>query len=346
MNSTILIVDDDSTSRYTLEAILDGQGYNLQMAEDGFAALEKVKTLQPDLILLDVMMPKMDGFEVCRRLRSTPSLAEIPILLLTALDDNASRLRGIESGADDFLTKPIDRQELRARVRTITRLNRYHTLLEQRESLREMAQKMVAAQEQERQRISRELHDELGQALTAHLISLRLLRDELPSQMQDRLDTLIADTTETLDKMRKLAQDLRPPVLDTLDLSSALETYCQEYSERLHLTIHFEAEPIPPVSDVVGITFYRFLQEALTNVIRHARASQVWVELFIENKVATLTIQDNGQGFSEAVKTEGIGIQGMRERLTIAGGSLTLHSTPGRGTIISASLPLEPVEKA
>ncbi len=348
MNSNILIVDDDPFSRETLESILTGRGYTLHMTENGPQALAKADALRPDLILLDVMMPGMDGFEVCRRLRSTPGLAEVPILLLTALDDPASRLKGIDSGADDFLTKPIDRQELRARVRTITRLNRYRTLLDQRESLRDLARRLVAAQEQERLRISRELHDELGQVLTAHLINLQLLNGDLPPQasaLRPRLEALAQDTSETLARMRQLAQDLRPPALETLDLPAALENYCQDYGERSHLQIHFETEPIPPLGDTAAITLYRSMQEALTNVVRHAEASQAWVELALENESITLTIQDNGKGFSSTgVKSHGIGIQGLRERLTMAGGSLTIRSTPGRGTILTASLPFTPTE--
>ena len=347
MNSIILIVDDDPSSRFTLESILEGQDYSLYVAEDGKRALEQAEALKPDLILMDVMMPGMDGFEVCRRIRATPSLAEAPILLLTALDDDASRLRGIEAGADDFLTKPIDRQELRARVRTITRLNRYRTLLEQRESLREMAQKLVTAQELERQRISRELHDELGQALTAHLIGLRLLQNDFASQdpaLRGRLEPLILDTVDILNRMRQLAQDLRPPAVDTLDLPSALDSFCQEYSRRLHLPIVFEAETIPSVSDLIAITLYRFLQEALTNVARHAQATRAWVDLSTEDQSISLTVQDNGQGFQETTHMNGIGIQGMRERLTIAGGNLTLRSAPGRGTVITALLPISATE--
>jgi len=130
--STILIVDDQPLGRETLASLLHGQGYLLVFAHEGAEALAQAAALPPDLILLDVMMPGMDGFEVCRRLRADSRLAKVPIILVTALDDRASRLRGIEAGADDFVTKPFDRAELRARVRTITRLNRYRRLLLER----------------------------------------------------------------------------------------------------------------------------------------------------------------------------------------------------------------------
>lgn len=130
--SIILIVDDTETGREILEALLSLPVYQLAFACNGPEALAKAAELTPDLILLDVMMPGMDGFEVCRRLRANPRLAEIPIILVTALDDRQSRLQGIEAGADDFVTKPFDHAELRARVRTITRLNRYRRLLDER----------------------------------------------------------------------------------------------------------------------------------------------------------------------------------------------------------------------
>lgn len=130
--STILIVDDDNLNRETLEALLGNQEYNLVTACNGYEALEKAAKLVPDLILLDVMMPDIDGFEVCQRLRADPVLGEIPIILVTALDDRESRLEGIEAGADDFITKPYDRVELRSRVKTITRLNRFRRLMAER----------------------------------------------------------------------------------------------------------------------------------------------------------------------------------------------------------------------
>ncbi len=145
MTSVILIIDDDASARETLESILEGQGYRLEMAENGLEGLEKARQILPDAILLDVMMPGMDGFEVCQRIRSDPLLAEIPILMLTALDDKKSFLDGLESGADDYITKPYDRHELRARLLGITRLNRYRKLLDDRVNLEEAHKKLLEA---------------------------------------------------------------------------------------------------------------------------------------------------------------------------------------------------------
>ncbi|MBW7882831.1 MAG: response regulator [Caldilineaceae bacterium] len=130
--SVILVVDDAPAGRETMEALLYSPSYELHFASNGPEALSLASKKRPDLILLDVMMPGMDGFEVCRRLRLDPDLAEIPVILVTALDDRNSRLQGIDAGADDFITKPFDSAELRARVRTITRLNRYRRLVEER----------------------------------------------------------------------------------------------------------------------------------------------------------------------------------------------------------------------
>lgn len=131
--SIVLVVDDSPAGRETLQALLFSDAYNLHFAGDGLQALATAAEVHPDLILLDVMMPGIDGFEVCRRLRADPDLTHIPVIMVTALDDRTSRLQGIESGADDFISKPFDSGELRARVRTITRLNRYRRLLEERE---------------------------------------------------------------------------------------------------------------------------------------------------------------------------------------------------------------------
>lgn len=128
----ILIVDDDPIARSNLQDLLELEGYELELAENGRQALEKIRVTTPDVVLLDVMMPGMNGFEVCQQLRTIPATAEVPIIFLTAFDDRSSRLQGIEAGADDFISKPFDRLELRARIRGITRLNRFRRLLVER----------------------------------------------------------------------------------------------------------------------------------------------------------------------------------------------------------------------
>ncbi len=147
MSSTILIVDDEYSGRETLQSILEGEGYNLVMAENGPQAIAQAKSTLPDVILLDVMMPGMTGFEVCEKIRNDPQVAEIPIIILTALDDRDSLLRGLKAGADDFISKPFDRFELRARLIGITRLNRYQKLLQERENLRNANKRLSDAYE-------------------------------------------------------------------------------------------------------------------------------------------------------------------------------------------------------
>lgn len=135
--NVILIVDDNPVGLQHLAMILETPGYQLVLCSSGKEALEKAGKMQPDLVLLDVLMPGMDGFEVCRLMRADPVLAEVPILIVTALDDRESRLKGLNAGADDFITKPIDPDELDARVHTILRLNRYRRLLEKQSELEE-----------------------------------------------------------------------------------------------------------------------------------------------------------------------------------------------------------------
>jgi len=120
----ILVVDDHSASRMTAVALLSMEGYEVLEADTGVAALKILMQSQPDLILLDVMMPEMDGFEVCRHLKQDEQTRLIPVIFITALNDRRSRIRGIEAGGDDFLTKPFDRLELAARVKSLVRQKR------------------------------------------------------------------------------------------------------------------------------------------------------------------------------------------------------------------------------
>ncbi|MBI2298835.1 MAG: response regulator [Armatimonadetes bacterium] len=180
--SSVLIVDDDVTNRRVLESWLRREGYQTRSAVDGYQALLLVEQELPDLILLDVMMPGLDGFEVCRQLRERPVTRAVPIVMVTTLADRESRVRGLQAGADDFLNKPVDATEMLARCRSLLRLRHYQGLTEQRELLEAAAAdladgvlvaesdwRVVAANRRARHLLDIREDELVGLSLPAHL---------------------------------------------------------------------------------------------------------------------------------------------------------------------------------
>ena len=147
MSGLILIVDDDENNLSTLRNLLEQEQYRIEIARDGQAALEKIIGLLPDLVLLTGKIPRLDGIELCRKVRSLPKVMEIPILLVAALDDQALMERGYKAGVDDFLRKPYDALELRLRVRSLIRLRGSRSLAAERDYLRDQLTAMASAAE-------------------------------------------------------------------------------------------------------------------------------------------------------------------------------------------------------
>ena len=131
----ILVVDDLDANRALIARLLAPDGYLVSGAADGAQALKMVAEQQPDLVVLDVMMPGTDGFAVCRALKQDPATRLIPVVLITSLSESRSRIEGLEAGADDYVSKPVDPQELRARVRSLLRIKRYTDDLDSAESV-------------------------------------------------------------------------------------------------------------------------------------------------------------------------------------------------------------------
>ena len=215
----------------------------------------------------------------------------------------------------------------------------------QRERMRVLADRIVTAQEEERLRISRELHDEAGQALTSLKISLDLIRSGLPpglDALRDRLADLAELTGGTMEALRNLAHDLRPPGLDTFGLNVALEGLCHDFANRVNKAISYQGEEIPKLPMTVALSMYRFAQEALTNIGKHAEAENVKVNLTLLDKAVELRIVDDGRGFTydpDFRNASGIGLVSMQERIDLVGGTLEIITSPGRGVQLTARVP-------
>jgi signal transduction histidine kinase len=209
--------------------------------------------------------------------------------------------------------------------------------------LRQMSSQVLTAQEEERKRIARELHDDTAQALTSVLVRLRLLERSLGDErLQRGVAELRALTGVTLEGVRRLATDLRPPMLDDLGLEAALQSLVQDFSQRWLIRATFASSRLGRLPAEAELVLYRIVQEALSNVAKHANASQVLVRLSRRGRTLRLLVEDDGCGFDvEATKhsrESGLGLFGMEERLALVGGTLWVDSALGGGTRVSAEV--------
>jgi signal transduction histidine kinase len=225
------------------------------------------------------------------------------------------------------------------------RAGRYSQDVEQvSEELRLLSQKLVQVQEAERKSLSRELHDEVGQMMTALRMELGNAEECLGSKAPQALSHLKAASTlaeQTLRSVRGLARGLRPSMLDELGLASALNWLAREYTKHTGIQVDLNMDgSLDHLPEDYSICIYRVVQEALTNCARHARAQAVHLDLQRVGNALTLTIQDDGDGFNPANGAKGIGLLGMKERVRELGGVLTIASESERGTLLTVNIPL------
>ncbi len=228
-------------------------------------------------------------------------------------------------------------------VKEIDRLGRsFNRLLERVESERRRSSHLVLrAQEEERRRVARDLHDEVNQALTAVLLRLEALAQDVPPEQHDDVAQLKRLTIQAMDELLNLARQLRPTALDDHGLVTAIEAQVRGFGERTGIDAHLETEGDPAALDSEKQTvIYRIAQEALANAGRHAAASRVDVSLTTAGAGANLRVADDGAGFDPvAARRGGLGLEGMAERAKLVGGELDLRSAPGAGTEVTLRLP-------
>ena len=257
-----------------------------------------------------------------------------PLDRLSALMERVDLLR-----PGDRLSKPADRDV----ARVICRFNEMLDRLEHERGV--SSAHALAAQEGERQRIARELHDEIGQSLTAVLLGLKRTADRAPAALREELHAVQETIRDCLDEVRMVARRLRPGVLEDLGLRSAVAALAGDFTAATRLPVDVAVDPrLPALGADRELVLYRIAQEGLTNVARHADATRVQMSLVGRPDGVELTIADDGRGFHPA--GEGAGIRGMRERAILVAATLSIESAPGSGTLLRLAIPVPAASSA
>ena len=318
----VLVADDNSDMRQYLSRLLSEQ-YEVETVADGQAALQAVQTNPPDLIVSDVMMPILDGFELLKALRGDEQTRTIPVILLSARAGEESRVEGIEAGADDYLIKPFSARELLARVSgrlEIARLQRdretqlriSQAKLEQRvqertqelfnasEELRELSARILQAQDEERRRIARELHDGAGQLLAAlgmEASNLASEGDRLSARAALSLSNIESFVAQMTKDIRTMSHLLYPPLLDEVGLESALKEYVNGFAERSGIRVSLDLPAaIERLDRDYELSLFRIIQECLTNIHRHSGSKTASIRIVREDGALALEVRDEGRG--------------------------------------------------
>jgi signal transduction histidine kinase len=210
--------------------------------------------------------------------------------------------------------------------------------------LKNVALRLITIQEDERRRISQDLHDDIGQRMTGLILNLRSIKNSMPPDHKaiiNQLDTSISDLEITTRQLRQIFYQLYPPSLNKMALTKVLSAFCTSFAETNRLRIDFSCkEEIPTVSNVYATAIYRFIQEGLTNSVKHANATAAWVNLDATENEISVSLEDNGTGFDVRSIEAGMGLTGIRERFYYLNGIFEIESSKDRGTRLFGSLPI------
>jgi two-component system, sensor histidine kinase and response regulator len=340
----ILIVDDTPDNLLLLSTMLEERGYEVRSVTNGSTALMGIQAQPPDLILLDINMPGMNGYEVCQRLKADPHTHEIPAIFISALNEVFDKVKAFSVGGVDYITKPFQVEEVLARIEnqlTVRRLQaQLREALEQERSLNQRIEEMAVLEE--RNRIARDIHDSLGHALVALNIQIETALT-LWQDAPDRAYTFLVEAkqlgSEALQAVRESVSDMRSDPLQGRLLEGAIATLVQEFQHTTGILPECHIDLSQPLSNQVNTVVYRIVQEGLTNIYKHANATAVQIQIQTTSEGLLLVLQDNGGGFQVNRNRTGFGLQGMRERTNALGAQLEITSAPGDGCRITARFP-------
>jgi two-component system sensor histidine kinase/response regulator len=323
----ILIVDDKPANLQLLSSILKERGHTVRAVVSGAMGLIAARTVRPDLILLDIRMPDLDGYAVCRELKADESLRSIPVIFISSLEETLDKVKAFQSGGVDYITKPFQLEEVIARVES--QLALFHVY--------QQAQKLAALRE--RERLARDLHDAVSQTLFSASVmaeTLLLHQHDQPDKIESGLEQIYHLTRTALAEMRVLLLELRPETLMRASLSSLLEQLGSILKTRANVNVVIETDEQAVLPQDAHITFYRIAQETMNNIARHAHATDVYIMFDSQPERAELVIEDNGRGFRRDDLIPGhFGLLNMQERADKIGAELVIDSLPDHGSRIA-----------
>lgn len=356
----ILVVDDSPDNLFLVQTILEEEGYEITLAEDGRTALEYVEQSPPDLVLLDVMMPEMDGFEVTKRIRENPKLPFMPILLITAFDQ-PSVVKGLDTGADDFIRKPVEVDELLARVRSLLRLKH---AIDEREKIARQREEFVSW-------MAHDLRTPIVAADRMLMLFQQGALGELSPGMEEAMVTMARSNRNLLAMVNTLLEVYRYEAgrktltFSPVDVREVIKEVTQELSplaeeKKLSLKSNFEEKVN---SKVVGdrLELHRVFTNLLGNAIKFTDTGSVEVRLRNNSSASSpdtswlvVEIQDTGPGISPEDQKilfdrfrqgshkrsgSGLGLHLSKRIVETHQGTIEIKSELGKGSLFRVYLP-------
>ncbi len=370
MTHLVYIADDDAGSRKTAKDLLASTGHRIELFDSGAAVLEALEAHVPDVVLCDVMMPGLDGFEVCRKIKQRNDLAFVPVVLVTALDDSKNKIMGLEAGADDFVSKPVQGAELRARVQNLIHVGAYHRLMKEQRDEARMAAEDLRHQLIHADRLallgtfSAGISHELKNIVSVFSSVLSNLEPMEGGAFVD--EEALTDLRHATEHVKELSSsvlrvsrpghrgaefiDLKIMVTEVLAMMKATGR-----TKLLKVVVHQPETPCwATVSPVQAQQVLLNLVGNAADALGHRRGATIEVRLHEEFDDVVLEVADNGPGMDAPTLAKlctpffttkepgvgtGLGLSVVQSIVKNWGGTLTFESKVGEGTTARVRLP-------
>jgi len=369
MPKKILVVDDHEATQILLREIITDNSFEVILASSGKEAIEIAKVQIPDLILLDVMMPEMDGYETCEKMKSIRELHSIPVIFISALGKPIDKVKAFEVGGVDYVTKPLSELELVSRIRTHVKMNsmRKNLLKVNRElankvqlykeeiihrnevekKLKETEMQVlnlvIAAEERERTKIAQEIHDGLGPILSAVKLYVQWLgKPDSPADKNmvlQKTEKLLEDAHATV---KEISNNLSPYIIQTFGLTEALKNFIEKINFVNKIEVRLTSELEERLDITTEIILYRAITETINNTIKHAQAAEIKISIFNRPEILLIEYSDNGIGFDLVevlADKKGLGLINMKNRLASIHAEMVIETQIGDGMKMKIKLP-------